>query len=242
MTISVSTLENILKQVESLKASAQTNSDFEDYDEALTDLDDAIALLRPTLEELEAMGSEDTEQYEPWRFKFARELADCYGMKGGNHRRKGELEQAEAAYEKGSILEVDYNIPDTYNRTNVIVLQLLRDPHRHETLGSMIQGARDIVHEQVTGKNKNKWWAWADFGLLNLLSVNLTETIQRALYQKEAHSAYEQFKNNGAGKQHFESTISVLEQLRESFKKVDEPTSLLMQEEIAYLTANMPAR
>jgi hypothetical protein len=99
MTISVSTLENILKQVESLKASAQTNSDFEDYDEALTDLDDAIALLRPTLEELEAMGSEDTEQYEPWRFKFARELADCYGMKGGTHRRKGDLVQAEAASE-----------------------------------------------------------------------------------------------------------------------------------------------
>jgi len=242
MTISVSKLEDILKQVDSLKLSAEVNKDFEDYDEALKDLDKAINLLSPTLKELKAMNPEDAKQYFPWRHKFARELADCYGMKGGNYRRKGELEEAEVMYRKGSGFEIKYSIPDTYNRTNVIVLQLLRDPNCHEKLVEMIQGVRQIVQDQVEGKNKNKWWAWADFGLLNLLSVNLEATKHQELYQKEAQEAYKKFKDTGAGKQDFESTIEVLEQLKERFKEVDKATASLMQMEIDWLEKNTPDR
>ena len=247
MAISVDELEKILKQVSSLKTSAQTNSEFGDYDDALKDLDEAIAILTPTFKELEAMDSEEVKQYEPFPFKFAVELADCYGMKGGNHRRKGELEKAEEMYMEGSTFEVNYNIPETYNRTNTIVLQLLRDPVRHEALRPIIQSARDIVGKQLEGKNKNKWWAWADFGLLNLLSVTLEESGRPSEgsehpvgYRKAAHDAYVEFKNNGAGKQNFESTVNVLEQLKGRFEEVDAATASLMQEEIGYLKANMP--
>ena len=240
MAVSVDELEKILKQVSSLKTSAQTNSEFKDYDDALKNLDEAIAILDPAFKELEAMDPEEVKQYEPFRFKFALELADCYGMKGGNHRRKGELDKAEEMYTAGSNFEVDYNMPETYNRTNTIVLQLLRDPGRHEALRPIIQSARDIVGKQLEGKNKNKWWAWADFGLLNLLSVTLEESDHPVDYRKAAHDAYVEFKNNGAGMQNFESTVNVLEQLKGRFEEVDEATASLMQEEIGYLKANMP--
>jgi tetratricopeptide (TPR) repeat protein len=247
MTISVDELDKMLKKVSSLKTSAQTNSEFGDYDEALNDLDKAINILKPKFRELETAHSEEVKQYEAFRFKLALELADCYGMKGGNHRRKGELESAEEMYKEGSAFEMDYNIPETYNRTNVIVLQLLRDPARHETLLPIIQGARDIVASQVEGKNKNKWWAWADFGLLNLLSVKLEEhgrssegSDNQVDYRKIAHDAYVEFKHNGARKQNFESTINVLEKLKGSFERVDGATASLMQKEIDYLKSNMP--
>jgi hypothetical protein len=242
MTISVSKLEDILEKVDSLKVSAEVNKDFEDYDAALNDLDEAIHLLSPTLAELEAMNPEDTKQYFPWRRKFAGQLADCYGMKGGNYRRKREWEEAEAMYTKGSCLEMEYSIPDTYNRTNVIVLQLLRDPKRYKSLSKMIRGTRTVVQDQLEGKNKNKWWAWADFGLLNLLSVSLEATEHQELYRKEAHDAYEKFKNTGAGKQDFESTIKVLKQLKEQFEAVDEATASLMEEEVVWLEKNTPGR
>jgi tetratricopeptide (TPR) repeat protein len=179
-------------------------------------------------------------QYKTMRFKLARELADCYGIKGGIYRRQGKLEDAKAMYEAGFKYEQDYNIPDTYNRTNVIVLRLLLDPGDHKALGQTIEECRVIIQDQVKGKNKNKWWAWADLGLLNLLSVNLKETDRRAFYRKEAHNAYEQFKNSGAGMQHFESTVEVLKQLKQSFEKVDKATASLIQTEIGWLEENIP--
>ena len=236
----VEEVKNALEQVGSLKGSAQTNRDFEDYDDALKDLDAAIAQLEPILRNLETKKPEQIDQYEVLRFKLARELADCFGMKGGIYRRQGKLEDAEEMYKVGCKYEEDYKLPDTYNRTNVIVLRLVRAPDDHEELGSIILESRDIVQDQVKGKNKNKWWAWADLGLLNLLSVNLKETEQSTLYRKEAHQAYEQFKNTGARMQHFESTIEVLNQLKQGFEKVDESTSLQIQEEIDYLKINMP--
>jgi uncharacterized membrane protein (UPF0182 family) len=53
MTISVDELDKMLKKVSSLKTSAQTNSEFGDYDEALNDLDKAINILKPKFRELE---------------------------------------------------------------------------------------------------------------------------------------------------------------------------------------------
>lgn len=236
----VQKVNDVLEQVSGLKGSAQTNRDFEDYPDALQDLDDAILCLDSALRELEGKDPGEVEHFETLRLKLAREIADCYGMKGGIYRRQEKLEDAEAMYGEGGKYEHDYNIPDTYNRTNVIVLRLLRHPKDHEALGAIIRASRDIVQDQVKGKNKNKWWAWADFGLLSLLSVNLKGTEHPALYRKEAHYAYEQFKKNGAGMQHFESTIDVLKQLKQGFMKADEATALLIQEEIDYLKANMP--
>lgn len=251
MSISISELEEILKQVDSYKASAEANKDFGDYDEAINDLQHAINLIAPMLERIEAIHCEDIERYQTWLLKLAHELADCYGMQGGNYRRHGNLKKAENAYKNGGDLEIRYKIPETYNRTNVIVLQLLRSPKSHKALEQRIQEARDIVKSQINGKNKNKWWAWADFGLLSLLSVNLKQTehqspeeteYQKALYREEAQKAYEKFKDTGAGKQDFESTMIVLQQLKEGFNEVDKITALLMEEEVNYLKENMPER
>lgn len=201
-------VDEVLKEVSRLKGSAQTDREFEDYDSALQTLDDATTLLDPLLSEIKKVkDTEQVEHYETLRFKLARELSDCYGMKGGIYRRLGALDLAENMYEKGAQYEQGFNIPDTYNRTNVIVLKLLRDPNKLEALGEMIRASRNLVQDQVNGKNKNKWWAWADFGLLNLLIANLEDSEHPGFFRNEAHSAYEKFKETGAEIQHFESTI-----------------------------------
>lgn len=235
----VEEMQDVLEQARYLKGSAKTNRDFEDYEEALDELNESTdVLLEPRLKNLETKGPEQVEQYEKWRYELARELADCYGMKGGLYRRKGDLENAEMMYKEGSRYERDYKIPDSYNRTNAIVLQLLRDPNLHETLQAEIREARESVQEQVEGKRRDEWWAWADLGMLYLLEKNHegTQNLNKAC------GAYEQFKNKGARKHHFESSISVLQLLKEHLEEVNITTASQVQEAIAYLERSLPAR
>jgi tetratricopeptide (TPR) repeat protein len=241
MNYSIEELEALLQEVKLLKASAQTNTEFSDYDEAIADLSRAIALLDPPFGYLITLPAEASEVYSDLRYRCAVELADCHGMIGGNHRRKGDLDQAEGMYMRGSSFERDYGIPETYNRTNVIVLQLIRDPSRHDALRPLIQSAREAVSEQVNGKNKNKWWAWADFGLLNLLSIEATASeARKSDYRAIASEAYRTFKNNGARRQNFESTIGVLTDLQSSLAKVDQEVATAMQDTLGFLNKNMP--
>lgn len=232
----VERIDDIIKKSRSLKSTAHTDREFEDYDSAIENLDLAISYLEPMLNELEEM---DSTQVKEDKLKLAKELADCYGSKGGIFRRKKLLEDAEEMYEKGCEYEIKYNILDTYNQTNVIVLKLLRDPSKHEELESIISNALGIIEKRVSDKDKNNWWAWADFGLLNLLHANLVPSNYKFLLSK-AHEAYANFKNNGAEIEHFESAINVLKQLEKEFEKSGNSTYLLMQKEVEYLENNMP--
>jgi tetratricopeptide (TPR) repeat protein len=239
MRISAADMKAGLERVKRLKSSAQSDREFGDYQEALNNLEEALAWLEPTLQELEGAPPNEPGDHGVWREQVARELADCYGMHGGNFARLDMLLAAEAAYERGSRIEHEYRIPDTYNRTNAIVLRLLRDPSQHPSLGDMIGSTWEVVQRHVQGRSRDKWWSWADFGLLSLLSVNLPRVAYGTDFREEARNAYRQFVSLGPGPHNIETTRDRLRQLEERFEGVDGTTAASIREQVEVLDRSL---
>lgn len=220
---------NTFDKVKKLIGSAQANRDFEDYDDALKNLDDAISLGEGLLSGLEEKNYNQDNFFLDKKIDLVRKISDCYGMKGGVFRRMKSLTDAEEMYALGSAYENKYSINSTYNRVNVIVLRLLRDIGEYSSLRKIIFSSMKVIENQVSGKNKNMWWSWADYGLLNILIAALDDEKLKAYYYKEAHRSYVRFKEAGARHQHLDSALSVLIQLNEKIK------SPIIEEEINYL-------
>jgi len=193
-------VKEVLMQVKRLKDKAKANRDFGDLEEALDHLREATGLLEPH--------AENTE----YRTKIRQELADCYGMMGGIYRRQGKLEEAGNKYRRG----LHYEDDDSYNLSNSVVIPILIDPLRLESqqTKTRIEDGITIVQEQVRGRRKDEWWAWADLGLFNLLQGN----------KKAALEAYSQFGKVGARPQDYESTILVLNNLLDKLQTAGSPS------------------
>jgi hypothetical protein len=193
--------------VAKLKQEAKAARDFEDFQTAASVLDKAIEIL---LGEWNHLRSEVGPEMGAYRSVVEKELADCYGIKGGLYRRAAMeasgaekdalLADAERMYKEGSRFERD----DSYNLTNTIVIPLIRNPACLHELQPKAVEARDEVGRQLQGVRATQWWAWADLGLLNLLVGDYDGALQ----------AYAQFGRAGAQSKDFKSTISVLEDLR----------------------------
>jgi tetratricopeptide (TPR) repeat protein len=204
--------QNVLLTIKDLKKKAKLLRDIADYGRALVTMQQGIDLLEGAKES--SLTSTETEQ-------LHSELADCWGMKGGIHRRAGELEQALAAYLRGCEFEKD----DSYNLVNSIVVELLIHPDRLGALLPRIETARTEVERQIRSHRSGQWWAWADLGLLGLLLDDLAD----------AEQAYRQFTRTGARPSDYDSAISVLEQLAEKFAGGSEPARARLDRGIALL-------
>lgn len=208
-------MNSVMKIVERLKKSAKFDRDFEDYDQALVSIREALEILRA---EDRVMSEDPSLGNEKYRDQLRREFADFYGMAGGLYRRKAALgnreemlRESEKMYREGLKREKD----DSYNLTNSIVLPVLRDPTFLDRQTAEIHQALETVKKQVEGESgelggvgkpgarKDQWWAWADLGLLNLLSGDLGSALR----------AYDKYREVGARAQDYESTILVLEEL-----------------------------
>jgi tetratricopeptide (TPR) repeat protein len=218
--------------VAKLKQEAKAARDFDDFSIALEALDKAIKLLKTALENGLAL----PENQRPAPISdIKRELADCYGMKGGLYRRESTghhgaqrdalLAKAEEMYESGAALEQN----DSYNLTNTIVIPLLRNPDRLPELRPKAIAARDEVQRQVDGPRRSQWWAWADLGLLNLLAGESSRALQ----------AYAQFGRVGAQVQDCQSTINVLHDLKNNWpsdemrKRFDDAIAVVERQRIS---------
>jgi tetratricopeptide (TPR) repeat protein len=232
-------MKDVLDEAKRLKNSAKANkeiadteNDPESYVEALEDLEMARGLLIAELSSIEEKLPVSTEFENNRRQNVALELADCFGLAGGIHRRKGEFDDAIRMYDKGYEYErnPDYNIQDSYNMTNRIVLRILNAPQSFESLTPMIEEATSIVQRQVEGKRRKEWWAWADLGLLYILDRN----------EKQALESYRDFKNNGALPKHYDSSIAVLLDLNEKLGKVAPAISSSITKAIDFLKLERP--
>ena len=199
-----------IASVTRLKQEAKAARDFDDLETASAVLDKAISILKGDLETIDSSPeSERTSR----RVEIEKELADCFGMKGGLYRRAAVkatgserdalLELAEKMYKQGAKLERN----DSYNLTNTIVIPLIRNPERFYELVPKAIEARDVVERQVETIRATQWWAWADLGLLNLLAGEA----KRALH------AYAQFSRSGAQVKDCQSTINALQDLERSW-------------------------
>jgi tetratricopeptide (TPR) repeat protein len=112
----------------------------------------------------------DSEIDERERNEVAHRLADHEGRLGGVYRRAGQLGPALDSYTRGTELEIEWQLDDTYNRTNKIILALLLDPGNLSALVAEIEQTADLVRSQVDRTRRDQWWAWADMGLLSLLA------------------------------------------------------------------------
>lgn len=212
-------MNDVLMQAKRLKESAKANRDFDELEEALNDLNKAISYLIPI-----------DAQVEDGDYKTAlrRELADCYGMMGGIYRRlankgdlKRNLEESAEMYRKGLVYEID----DSYNLSNSVVIPILIDPLNLKKQQKEIREGIKLIQEQVRGKRKDQWWAWADLGLFNLLIGD----------DAEALKAYRHFTKVGARAQDYESTLSVLRELKDVLHETEATVAQSIENIIEFL-------
>jgi tetratricopeptide (TPR) repeat protein len=205
--IALSTIAPLIDRVKFLTQQSE-------YDNALRFLGKAIEKLTLLLAELEGRSDPPSETLQQARNRVAHQLADCYGRQGGILRRQERWDEAIASYQSGCDLEQNpkYEIVDSYNLTNALVLSLIAHPERLRELQPALEDARRLVELQVQcPPRRTQWWAWADLGLLSLLSGK----------QEEAHGAYQNVERNGAQKAHFESIVGVLRQCQERLEPTD---------------------
>src|SRR4051794_2267847 len=155
--------EELLTHADNVRRRSRMLMDASLYGRARHELTTLMALLESSLR----IADDDARHNE-----VATALADTYGMLGGAEVRDGNMEAAAAAYGKGCEIEQSerYGIVDSYNLTNSIVLRILLDPVKLENLREQLFRARTTVRNQVNGPRGRQWWAWADYGLLCLLS------------------------------------------------------------------------
>ncbi|HEX3555069.1 MAG TPA: hypothetical protein VIA62_17740 [Thermoanaerobaculia bacterium] len=227
-------MDDVLDRVQDLKDSAKTNRDFGDFDDALDDLEEAIEILKQELAVVEQFGPPKEETKVLLRQKLGSELADCHGMAGGVYRRRGDLTRSFAMYKAGRDYEQDpaYGVVDSYNLTNSIVVQILANGSNIFALQQEILEAAETVDKQVEEKRREQWWAWCDVGALALLAGN----------SERAWEAYRRFKEKGALAKHFDSTIEVLEGLRDALKPVEPSISHSISDAIELLGRERPLR
>jgi tetratricopeptide (TPR) repeat protein len=137
------------------------------------------------------------------RNEVAYRLTDHYGRLGGMYRRAGQLKPALDSYTRGAELETEWQLDDTYNRTNKIIFALLLDPRSLPALIDEIEKTADLVRSQINRTRRDQWWAWADMGLLSLLAGR----------PRDARWAYDHFAATGARRGDYDSTMSVLREL-----------------------------
>jgi hypothetical protein len=162
-----------------LKASAREARSEEDWEFAVADLEEALAILQ------RALGDDPPAASGP---TAPAEMADIYGTLGGIHRRWGlqlsgperdeHLAESVAAYDRGHELEVRSGTRpgSTYNRINRLVARVLLNPslltavsdpgHR---LSEELRTAEELVRYQLDSSRVKDPWAYCDLLTLELL-------------------------------------------------------------------------
>ncbi len=170
-------VETTLREVRSLKASAKSARDDEEWEEAAADLMDAIALLR----RIRDPAPDVREQVDS-------ELADTYGQLGGVERRWGldgagderrtHLERSRVAYDRGFALEQNLDVSEasTYNRINRLIGRVMLDATVLNEVGidavdvpEELRQAEVILRGHIEGPRRQDPWAWCDIGTVRLL-------------------------------------------------------------------------
>ena len=137
----------------------------------------------------------------------ATQLADLLGMLGGNYRRLGQRDQAQACFERGSQLEASplFEVMSSYNLVNAITLPIESDSQALMAQREKLARAVAAIEKQVAGERRNDRWAWADLAQCQLLLDRLDDALR----------SYARVRSLGDDDT-FTSVIRVLERLREA--------------------------
>ena len=167
-------ISSLVSRVKLRKEQAKDFRDDGDVASAIETLEDALSMLEASplfQKDLEIIRTPTVPQK-----TLAFHLADCLGMKGGNHRRLDQLSSALTCFERGRGYEESewLNVPSSYNLVNAIVLPL-ESGTRTTELRNQLTSAVTTIQRQVNGERRNDRWAWADLGECQLLLGDLAE-------------------------------------------------------------------
>lgn len=220
-------IDSTYSAADRLSAQAKRHSARGEHEEAVHLQREAVALCREIYDDRLQGPEQETAIDDGERHEAAHKLGDHYGRLGGVYRRAGQLESALDSYTRGTELERDWQLDDSYNRTNKIILALLVDPGQMPALIGEIEQAAELVRSQVDRTRRDQWWAWADLGVLSLLDGR----------QRDALWAYDHFAGSGARRGDYESTLTVLRELRTRLSRVQPKRAVEFAGAIEYLEA-----
>jgi tetratricopeptide (TPR) repeat protein len=227
-------IDNLLRQSKLRTTSGDEKYETGQRDVALEEYNEALRLVNGVIDRLTAVfrdvqGERGAlpEELTRERNEIAKLLADCYGRRGGILRRKGDRQQALESYHQGRVLEQDpqYRIVDSYNLTNAVLLPLLIEPGSVGRRQEEVRQTAETVEKQIRSKRGDQWWAWADLGLLSLLSHN----------PARAREAYAKFADTGARPMDYRSTIKVLKEYQEELAAVSPDVTAAIEDAILFL-------
>ena len=130
------------------------------------DLNGAICLLQTGM--TEGMDAFDAGNHD---VALAEQIADCFGMLGGNLLRSGNVSEAMAAYRAGRDIEMSVDgVMMTYNTVNLLVTGLL-ETGWDSLRGSEMDIAKVIarLRAKIEGESQDNIWIWADLGMCEFL-------------------------------------------------------------------------
>jgi tetratricopeptide (TPR) repeat protein len=153
--------------------------------------------------------------------KIAWHLADCLGMKGGNHRRLNEVDFAMTCFRRGRRYEEDarFAVNSSYNLVNEITLPIEQRAKTAADQKEALQRAGGALERQVRGDRRVDRWAWADLGECRLLMGDA----------KGAREAYDRFVEIG-DPDSTRSAVTVLHKLTKALAEQDEGTSRIVSQ------------
>lgn len=142
------------------------------------------------------------------------EMANLLGIKGGLHRRLGEVDQALGSYRRGAEIETTQDLLGTYNRANVIKLALIADEHTLADLRDELLDLRRALERRFATDERatDDAWLWADLGDVRLLLGD----------DAQATAAYRTFADKARSTSPV-STLSVIKECAAAMLAHDDP-------------------
>lgn len=152
---------------------------------------EAVEAIRKAIEELEKLGVPDPaspERASEAEIVIAKQMADCRGILGGIYRAQGagSWSDAIAEYDEGYKYESSprFDILNTYNRVNRLVVRILRAPDllsqplpfvedidksTKKTMPDLLSEADNEIERQLKAGRTDRVWALADLVMVRLL-------------------------------------------------------------------------
>jgi hypothetical protein len=231
-------IKNILEEIQTFKTKAKNRRGLMLFSNAESYISKAIEMSESEFASTQAQN---------WKSRYALELSDCYGIKGGILRRWGlesddsterrqHLLNSVITYDQGFVYESndDFEIDDSYNKINRLVARILYDPEllskekqlveiKTVNVINELEDLRNSLDEQLKIDRRDDVWALADLALVSLL-----------LDLDEPHMLYSNFIDANPPGYAYTSVISTLKPLSEC----DFPISGKLRESVDLLEKN----
>jgi len=217
-----------------------------DLKRAEEEFEEAESSIEEAFEEIEASGNFNPnvkENIDQATKDQARELADCWGIRGGIYREEGKIREAIDAYDNGYQLESEtrYEIHSTYNTVNRLVLRLLTNPNLLKQDSSATSDSRllkplpELLADSaraIAAEWRNMTdpvWSLADMVLIKSILESPDETQWEELFKAKANNRFP-----------FDSLGTVVKTLAKSELPISETLNQLAQRLDEYATERWP--